>query len=112
MTQIKNKKDQRRSACTSGISVLYNRGEDPDKADEEELLHLFTRHVQQVREWLDAQQHMAVLDIPYNRVLQDPRSYAAKVNAFLGGWLDEDAMVGVVDRRLYRNRVRESDASD
>jgi hypothetical protein len=35
---------------------------------------------------------------------QNPREEATRVNEFLGGALDVDAMVGVVDQALYRNR--------
>jgi len=85
--------------------MLIRRGENPDKVNEQELLRLFAKHVRQVLHWLEQQPHMKVLEIPYNALIQDPVPYVRQINAFLGGTLDEDAMIRVVDPSLYRNRI-------
>ena len=41
----------------------------------------------------------------YNEVMKDPRTAAEKVNEFLGGGLDVDAMSAVADPKLHRNRA-------
>ncbi len=88
--------------------MLVRRGEDPDKVSDEELARLFTRHLHKVKAWLRSQPHMEVLEVNYNALIADPIPHVQRVNRFLGGWLDEDAMLQVVDPNLYRNRMRES----
>lgn len=85
--------------------MLIRRGEDPDKMDDAQMAQLFDKHVNQVEAWLREQPNMQVLYVHYSNVLADPEVYAAQVNAFLGGELDQHKMVEVVDPDLYRNRV-------
>jgi len=85
--------------------MLVRRGEDADKTDDEELARLFEKHLRRVEAWLAAQPHVDVLDVDYNAVLADPIPCVRRINAFLGGFLDEEAMVSVVDAKLYRNRA-------
>jgi hypothetical protein len=87
--------------------MLQRRGEDADKVSDEEMARLFEKHLQRVRAWLAARPDVAVLDVDYNRLLADPRPYAEQVNYFLGGGLDVDRMVEVVNPDLYRNRARQ-----
>ena len=89
---------------TSQRRMLVRRGEDPDKTDDEELARLFEKHLRKVEAWLAAQPHVDVLDVDYNAVLADPTVHVRRINAFLGDFLDEEAMAAVVDARLYRNR--------
>ena len=65
---------------------------------------LFEKHIQEVEAWMEAQPNLSYIDVDYNQAIQDPRSTAAKINQFLGGELDEQAMVTVVDPSLYRQR--------
>lgn len=85
--------------------MLLRRGEDPDKVSDRELEGLFTKHLRKVKAWVQAQPNMDLLEVDYNRLLADPLPYVRQVNAFLGGWLDEEAMAQVVDPTLYRNRA-------
>jgi len=85
--------------------MLARRGEDPESFDAEEMARLFTKHLRQIKRWLATQPHMEVLEVNYNQMLQDPEPYVREVNRFLGGWMDERAMMEVVDPALYRNRV-------
>ena len=55
--------------------------------------------------WLAAQPHMDVLYVSYNEVLREPRPHAERIDAFLGGGLDVDRMVSVVDAQLHRQRA-------
>lgn len=45
-----------------------------------------------------------VLGVSYNELVGEPGRVVARVNAFLGGGLDEGKMRGAVDPSLYRNR--------
>ncbi len=96
-----------KEVLASQRKMLIRRGEDPDKVSEEELARLFEKHLRKVKAWLQAQPNIEVLEVHYNRLLADPIPYVRQVNAFLGGWLDEEAMARVVDPTLYRNRATE-----
>jgi len=73
-------------------------GQPPPAAD---LTNLFARQLCQIRRML-AVRAIPTLYMPYARIIADPTSSAARVNAFLGGALDEQAMAGVVAPELYR----------
>jgi hypothetical protein len=47
-----------------------------------------------------------LIEIHYKATIETPAETARKVNAFLGGRLDEAAMHEAVDASLYRNRAR------
>lgn len=98
---------QRRMAeiLASQRKMLVRRGEDPNKISDEELARLFNKHLRKVETWLAAQPNFAVLNVDYNQTLVDPWPQVAEVNRFLGGCLDEEKMVQVVDPTLYRNRA-------
>ena len=85
--------------------MLVRRGEPTDKTSDEKLAELFEKHLRKVTAWLATRPNISVLDVDYNRLLDDPRPYAQQVNSFLGNMLDVEKMVGVVDPSLYRNRA-------
>ena len=85
--------------------MLERRGEPSDKIGDTEMAALFERHLKQVTGWLAEQSNMSVLFVDYLRLVQSPREQAGVVNAFLGGWLDENKMAAAVDPTLYRNRA-------
>jgi hypothetical protein len=87
----------------SQAKMLENRGED-SKVDDETMAALFSKHVIEVEEWMDSQSNLEYIDVDYNAMLADPTPYVQKINQFLGGELDETAMVAVVDPKLYRQR--------
>lgn len=91
--------------------MLERRGEDPNKVDDEEMAALFEKHLEKVFAWMDRQPHVHYLEVDYNRTLADPQPTAEQVNEFLGGELDVEKMVGVVDPSLYRQRA-DSDSAD
>ena len=62
------------------------------------------RHVERVLTWVNDQPGMDYLVVDYNGILTDPAPVVSQVNAFLGGGLDEQAMLAVVDPELYRQR--------
>ena len=84
--------------------MLIRRGQVPDKVPDEKMAAMFEKHLAKIEEWLAAQPNMRVLYIKYNEILANPAEAARAVNEFLGGSLDEAAMVTVVDKQLYRQR--------
>jgi hypothetical protein len=69
------------------------------------LKSAFSAHVAKLDAELAGRQEFARLDVDYSAAIADPAEAAAQINAFLGGELDEDAMVAAVDPDLYRNRL-------
>ena len=48
---------------------------------------------------------LIAMTVNYADAISDPQSTAQRVNEFLGGQLDEQAMAAVIDRSLYRERL-------
>ena len=84
--------------------VMLERHGMADGVKEDQMAALFRAEIDAFYKWVAGQSHIELLDVDYNRTQQDPRAEAARVNEFLGGSLDEDAMIAVVDQSLYRNR--------
>ena len=83
--------------------MLVNRGE--SSTTEDPLMRaLYVEHLRHVKFLVGYRRHFDALFVDYRRALADPRSEAQRVNLFLGGHLDERAMVEVIDPELYRNR--------
>lgn len=84
--------------------MLIRRGQPTDRVPDEKMAAMFEKHLEKVRDWLAAQPNMEVLYVKYNEILSEPADAVARVNEFLGNSLDADAMLGVVDKQLYRQR--------
>lgn len=86
--------------------MLKRRGERTDLATDAELAELFQRHVRHVEGWAAAQPHAAWLTVDYNALVADPGPIVERIDRFLGGGLDTAAMLGAIDRSLYRQRAK------
>ena len=69
-----------------------------------EIAAVFARHLAEVRDWIEDQDHMEVLYVDYAAVLADPLPQSRRIAECLGGEVDVRQMAGVVDERLYRQR--------
>lgn len=87
----------------SQAKMLGNRGEE-SKVDDATMADLFQKHLQQVRAWMNSQPNLLYLDIDYNAIVTDPSPFVSQINQFLGGHLDEEEMLTVIDPSLYRQR--------
>ncbi|MDW8395607.1 MAG: sulfotransferase [Anaerolineae bacterium] len=85
--------------------MLLDQGQPVDDADDAELALAFERHLARVQAWLAQQPNMQVLYVNYNALIADPAPHVAAVNRFLGGGLDEAAMIQAIDPSLYRQRA-------
>ena len=72
----------------------------------QQLGAIFESQVTSALTWLAAQPNFSVLAIDHAQYLSHPASTAAKVNAFLGGGLDETAMAAAVDPALHRQKAQ------
>ena len=84
--------------------MLINRGENPDKISDDQMADVFEKNLQQTERWINSQTHATRIDINYKQLIANPRPLVAEINIFLGGGLDEDKMLGVIDPALYRHR--------
>jgi len=84
--------------------MLVNRGEDPDKINDEEIAQSFKSHLAQVKDWLNNQKNFSTYYVDYNRLLKEPRPEVHQINQFLRGKLDESRMLVAIDPTLYRQR--------
>jgi hypothetical protein len=78
----------------------YQGGNIPD----EKLAALFENHLKIMESWLEQQPNMSTLYISYNQILRDPETEVNRINLFLGGKLDMEAMLQGIDQDLYRER--------
>ena len=84
--------------------MLINRGEDPDKVSDDQMAEFFEKNLQQSERWMNSYAQATRLDINYGELMDKPRPLVAEINTFLGGGLNEDKMLGVIDPSLYRQR--------
>ena len=84
--------------------MLINRGENPNKVSDAKMAEIFEKDLQQSERWINSQAHATRVDINYRQLIDNPGPLVAEINRFLGGGLDEDRMLGVIDASLYRQR--------
>ena len=84
--------------------MLEHRNEAANDVSDELLASSLQQHVQQVKSWIAEQPNMQLLNLDYNTMLLDPMPQSNAINQFLGGDLDEQAMIRVINPMLYRNR--------
>ncbi len=90
---------------SSQKQMLLRRGTFDSDVPEETLRATFLKHLDTVSGWLRTQKHIEVLYVSYNRMIEDAGPFVDRINAFLGGQLDTEAMNAVVDPDLYRQRA-------
>lgn len=84
--------------------MMIRRGERTDTVPDEKMAAMFEKHLAQVESWLATQPNIDPIFVSYNEVIRNSRPHAERINSFLGGSLDVDQMVAVVDRALYRQQ--------
>ena len=85
--------------------MLTRQGKSSGDICDDELSRLFASHLIETNDWLyENRNHILLLKISYNKLLNDKTSNITVINKFLGGGLDTEAMASVIDTSLYRNR--------
>jgi hypothetical protein len=85
--------------------MLVNRDRVADAGDDVRIRVAYERHLEQTKRFLAGRACFSTLYLPYREVVEQPLPAAKRIEAFLGRGLDVDAMAGVADRGLYRNRA-------
>lgn len=84
--------------------MLIRRGTYDESVRDEDMGKMLAAHADQVLNWAKAQENFDCIEADYNEILKDARPHIDRVNRFLGGDLDTEAMAAVVDKALYRQR--------
>lgn len=84
--------------------MLQRNGVPADAVSDEQMAAMFRSDLKKFREWQASAAHIDMIDVSYNAIQSEPMPTIRRINEFLGGGLDIDAMASVVDGSLYRNR--------
>ena len=64
----------------------------------------YIRHLVDIRFMVRKRPNFEMIEFHFTQALETPRTFVTDVNEFLGGNLNTDEMISVVDPELYRNR--------
>lgn len=84
--------------------MLSRMGKPDDKVSDEKMTEIFEKHLRSIEAWLAEQQNIETLYVNYNEMIASPMEPVRKITEFLGGYMDGDAMVKVINKDLYRER--------
>lgn len=84
--------------------MLERRGQQGGGVTEEKMAALFRAQLAAFEHWIRNQKNFSMLRVGYADMVADPVAAVDRVNDFLGGTLNRDAMIRAVDPDLYRNR--------
>lgn len=84
--------------------MLERSGTPTDGITDEQMRQMFQSEIDKFFRWIGDKPCFKMIRVDYNNLMQDPASELAKVNDFLEGGLDVEAMAATVDPKLYRNR--------
>lgn len=85
-------------------AMLARQGKAGAAIPDETLGKMFIDQLERVERLLAGNPGFRVHGVSYPGLVADPAAEAGKINAFLGGALDEPAMAAAVDPALYRER--------
>lgn len=83
---------------------MLARGDSGDDVPDGEMSELFRAELARFDRWIVSQGAFKIIDVRYNELLANPTPIVAQIAEFLDGGFDQQAMCGVVDPTLYRNR--------
>lgn len=89
----------------SQTRMLERLGRKGAAISERQLAATYKKQVESLSKSLARRNGLTAITIDYTDAIADPQSTARRVNRFLGGTLDEQAMAAVIDRSLYRARL-------
>lgn len=84
--------------------MLERHGKGSDDLPEDKIMAMFEAQIAKVDRYVREHACFRMLCVNYNEMLSHPEPQVRAVNEFLGGDLNIQAMLEVVDPTLYRNR--------
>ncbi len=88
-------------------NLMLERRDEPNPLADDKALSLYEKHFIKVRALVEGKPNFEMLEVDFRETLTDPAACANRISDFLGGWLDVEKMIGVVDPKLYRSRKEE-----
>lgn len=85
-------------------AMLARQGKAGAALPDAQLGKMFLDQLERVERLLATKPEFQVCTVQYPMLVADPAAETARINAFLGGGLDETAMAQAVDPALYRER--------
>lgn len=89
---------------SSQKKMLARSGRAGAALNDAQMKTIYAQQIDKVLGWMRTQPHIQFIEINYRDLIDHPREQAQKINAFLGGTLDESKMSSAIDPTLYRNR--------
>ena len=86
-------------------AMLARQGRPAATVPDAQLGRLFVDQLDRAERLLAGRPEFRICAVSYPALVADPAGEAARVNAFLGGGLDEGAMARAVDPALYREKA-------
>lgn len=93
-----------KEVMASQNKMLERSGKPGGGISDEQMEALFAAELAKCEKWIAEQPNFKVLYISHRDMINDGPAQAQRVNAFLEGDMDTDAMAATVDPALYRNR--------
>lgn len=84
--------------------MLERSGKAGGKLSDEQLINMFRSEMTKCENWMKSQPNFKFVNLDYNEMVNSPTSLVQTLNDFLGGDLNTQAMLEVVDPNLYRQR--------
>lgn len=91
--------------------MLERNGTGNDGITDDQMRMMFQMEIDKFFKWIADRPSFKMIRVDYNALMQDPAAELTKVNEFLGGGLDVEAMAATVDKSLYRNRKASASAT-
>ena len=85
--------------------MIQRLGTEDSAAQEEAMKEAYRNDIVRTRLLCKNRPNFELIEVHYKSAVEAPADAASRVNAFLGGGLDEEAMRAAVDGSLYRNRA-------
>jgi hypothetical protein len=86
--------------------MLRRLNKDGGNLADDRLAYAYQSELQELDVWLSVQNNIEATYVDYGDAVYDSRNTVADLEQFLGRKLDTQAMIGVIDQSLYRQRLR------
>ncbi len=84
--------------------MLERMGKAGGDVSDGQAARIFAKQIEDLKSWLARQENFKVLYVDYNELVRGNRDMIDRIDDFLGGGLDREAMFRVIDPKLYRQR--------
>ena len=84
-------------------NLLQDKGQAGARLSDQDLRRAFEVQLKRIGRFL-AVSRLPVVYVSHRECIEEPAAIAARINAFLGGGLDEESMAAAVAPELYRHR--------